>query len=119
MVSTFTLNFFISGTMEHSSWGDFTTPGTALLLFHSLLPFPSSCDTWPNRRNPPSEGLIMFNVTDQGGYKLDLLIPFIILGIIGGLLGSLFNKLNITITKWRKKVFFILHMHCIGVATVP
>lgn len=75
MISTFTLNFFVSGTLEGASFGDFNTPG-----------------------------LIMFNVTDTGGYQLHLILPFIILGIVGGLLGAFFNKLNIAITIWRRSV---------------
>ena len=73
-VSTFTLNLFLTGYL--SGWkefGNFNVPG-----------------------------LITFNVSDSAGYEIWQLPAFVILGLIGGLLGSLFSALNVRLTRWRR-----------------
>jgi chloride channel 7 len=39
----------------------------------------------------------------QNKYEAYELMPMLLVGIIGGLLGSLFNHLNEKITRWRKQ----------------
>lgn len=39
----------------------------------------------------------------QNVYETFELLPMLLVGILGGLLGSLFNHLNEKITRWRKK----------------
>eukprot|EP01084_Bolivina_argentea_P039972 73855_1 len=51
-------------------------------------------------------GLIDFvghPLSDIGVFDLVNLFCFIILGVIGGLIGALFNHINIALTKWRNK----------------
>jgi chloride channel 7 len=46
-------------------------------------------------------GLIIFDVSGvQDNYGLKELVPVIILGIVGGVLGSLFNQINGKIIMW-------------------
>ena len=53
--------------------------------------------------NPFRTGkLVLFQVTYHSGWHAFELIPFAILGIIGGLYGSLFIKLNMRVAEWRR-----------------
>ncbi|CAM6044367.1 unnamed protein product, partial [Sphagnum compactum] len=46
-------------------------------------------------------GLIIFDISgDQDNYGLQELLPVVILGIVGGVLGSLFNQINAKIITW-------------------
>lgn len=46
-------------------------------------------------------GLIMFDVSGvQDNYGLNELIPLVVLGVLGGVLGSLFNQINAKIIVW-------------------
>lgn len=45
----------------------------------------------------------------QKVYETFELLPMLLVGILGGLLGSLFNQLNEKITRWRKK--HVTHNH--------
>jgi chloride channel 7 len=46
-------------------------------------------------------GLIMFDVSGvQDNYGLNELIPVVVLGVLGGVLGSLFNQINAKIIVW-------------------
>ena len=53
--------------------------------------------------NPFRTGkLVLYQVTYSSGWHGFELVPFAILGIIGGLYGGVFIKLNMKIAKWRK-----------------
>ena len=77
MVSTFTLNLLLSGFSE-GSWGKFNSPG--LVNFGSFT----------------SDGLT--------GFTLVHLPFFLLMGLIGGCLGGLFNALNAKLTLLRLRV---------------
>ncbi|KAG9130835.1 hypothetical protein Leryth_016979 [Lithospermum erythrorhizon] len=50
-----------------------------------------------------SGGFIIWDVSDgQEDYSFEELFPMAIIGIIGGLLGALFNQLTLYITHWRR-----------------
>eukprot|EP00698_Gefionella_okellyi_P015198 TRINITY_DN4286_c0_g1_i1.p1 TRINITY_DN4286_c0_g1~~TRINITY_DN4286_c0_g1_i1.p1 ORF type:complete len:814 (+),score=118.51 TRINITY_DN4286_c0_g1_i1:176-2443(+) len=74
MMSTFTLNFMLSGIA--GQWGTLSQPG--LLSFGSFIGQNRGYDVWE--------------------------VPFfIILGIVGGALGALFNGMNTRLTLFRQK----------------
>lgn len=53
--------------------------------------------------NPFRTGkLVLYQVTYHSGWHDFEIVPFALLGIIGGLYGGLFIKLNMTIASWRK-----------------
>lgn len=53
--------------------------------------------------NPFRTGkLVLYQVNYLGGWHAFELIPFAILGVIGGLYGGLFIKMNMAIARWRK-----------------
>ena len=53
--------------------------------------------------NPFRTGqLVLYQVTYSSGWHAFELIPFAVLGIIGGLYGGLFIKLNMMVARWRK-----------------
>lgn len=53
--------------------------------------------------NPFRTGkLVLYQVTYSSGWHGFEMVPFAILGIIGGLYGGVFIKLNMKIAKWRK-----------------
>lgn len=35
------------------------------------------------------------------------IVPYMLLGVIGGILGALFNELNVAFVKWKRKKTFI------------
>jgi chloride channel 7 len=48
-----------------------------------------------------SGGFIIFEITEgQDNYEFYELLPMLLLGVVGGLLGSSFNSLNAKLTKW-------------------
>ncbi|KVI01687.1 chloride channel protein CLC-d [Cynara cardunculus var. scolymus] len=50
-----------------------------------------------------SGGFIIWDVSDgQEDYSFEELLPMAIIGVIGGLLGALFNQLTLYITYWRR-----------------
>lgn len=50
-----------------------------------------------------SGGFIIWDISDgQEDYSFEELLPMAIIGVIGGLLGALFNQLTIYITYWRR-----------------
>ena len=52
--------------------------------------------------NPFRTGkLVLYQVTYHSGWHAFELIPFAFIGILGGLYGGLFIKLNVRIAKWR------------------
>ncbi|KAJ6810739.1 chloride channel protein CLC-d isoform X3 [Iris pallida] len=51
-----------------------------------------------------SGGFIIWEISDgQEDYSFQELLPMTIIGVIGGLLGALFNQLTLYITSWRRK----------------
>jgi chloride channel 3/4/5 len=53
--------------------------------------------------NPFRTGrIVLYQVTYTRGWHRFEIIPFIILGILGGLYGGLFIKMNMMVAKWRK-----------------
>ena len=83
MISTFTLNFFLSGTIPGGEWGQLSEPG--------LISFGS------------------FENQAQPGYTLIQIPFFLLLGVFGGLSGALFNFLNKHLTIWRGKILKGIH----------
>ena len=54
--------------------------------------------------NPFRTGkLVLYQVTYHSGWHDFELIPFALLGILGGIYGGLFIKLNMRVAEWRKK----------------
>uniref|UniRef100_H2Z663 Chloride channel protein n=1 Tax=Ciona savignyi TaxID=51511 RepID=H2Z663_CIOSA len=85
MTSTFTLNFFLSGTLDHS-WGSFSQSG--LLTFGVF-----EC--------PPHKNCHLWTLVD--------LIIFILIGVGGGLFGMVFNAINTRLTIFRLKYLAKTH----------
>lgn len=53
--------------------------------------------------NPFRTGkLVLYQVTYSNGWHNFEIVPFVILGIVGGLYGGLFIKMNMKVAKWRK-----------------
>jgi len=51
---------------------------------------------------------ILFGITEpSSGFLTSDLLPVCILGVIGGLLGSLFTYLNVRVTLWRQEVLYV------------
>lgn len=72
--------------------------------------------------NPFRTGqLVLYQVTYSSGWHAFELIPFALLGIIGGLYGGLFIKLNMTIARWRKSSrisnFPVLEVFLVAIVT--
>lgn len=52
-------------------------------------------------------GFIIFEISEgQNNYEIYELIPVLLLGVIGGLLGSSFIAINSKLTVWRKEHVF-------------
>jgi chloride channel 7 len=102
MVSTFVLNFFLSG--YNNGWGTLSQAGIAVTKFWGPI-----CGI----------GLVSFGNFDgdQPGYNLELFPFFLSLGVIGkwlilefsekfpkgGILGAIFNALNVKIYQLRQR----------------
>uniref|UniRef100_A0A3B3SY55 Chloride channel protein n=1 Tax=Paramormyrops kingsleyae TaxID=1676925 RepID=A0A3B3SY55_9TELE len=80
MSATFTLNFFRSG-INYSKWGSFQLPGLLNFGEFRCLNGDKSCHLWT---------------------AVDLAF-FVIMGVVGGLLGALFNCMNKRLAKYRMK----------------
>ncbi|KAM5142207.1 H(+)/Cl(-) exchange transporter 6 isoform 2-T2 [Mantella aurantiaca] len=80
MSATFTLNFFRSGIL-FSSWGSFQIPGLLNFGEFKCSDSDKKCHLWT---------------------AVDLAF-FIIMGVVGGLLGAMFNCLNRRLAKYRMK----------------
>ncbi|XP_041377283.1 chloride transport protein 6-like [Gigantopelta aegis] len=83
MAATFSLNFFLSGIDKHS-WGFFYLPGLIDFGEFKCHGKETDCRLWN---------------------AIDLFI-FVLIGLIGGLLGAIFNTLNSALTVYRMK-----HVH--------
>ncbi|KAM4703252.1 H(+)/Cl(-) exchange transporter 6 isoform 2-T2 [Rhinophrynus dorsalis] len=80
MSATFTLNFFRSG-IQFASWGSFQVPGLLNFGEFKCSDSDKKCHLW--------------TIAD--------LAFFIIMGVIGGLLGATFNCLNTRLSKYRMR----------------
>ncbi|WCJ23724.1 chloride channel D [Euphorbia peplus] len=50
-----------------------------------------------------SGGFVIWDISDgQEDYSFSELLPMAVIGVIGGLLGALFNQLTLYITRWRR-----------------
>ena len=56
-------------------------------------------------KNASLSSLIIFVIKDLSAYQLFEILPFTLLGIIGGLFGAAFVRLNLHVTKLREKYF--------------
>ncbi|KAK5574581.1 hypothetical protein RB653_009834 [Dictyostelium firmibasis] len=50
-------------------------------------------------------GVLKFGLSNKYLYKYTELVPFALLGVVGGLLGALFVYLNARLSQWRSKFF--------------
>jgi len=58
--------------------------------------------------NPRSSGkLALYTVSYHVMWKWFEIVPYMLLGVIGGVLGALFNELNVAFVKWKRKKTFI------------
>nr|CAB3231581.1 chloride transport protein 6-like [Phallusia mammillata] len=101
MTSTFTLNFFLSGT-QHNSWGSFYQNGLLTFGVFQCPPDNTKCHLWTAK---------------------DLLL-FIVMGFGGGIFGLIFNAINTKITVFRlhylakkPKIYRLLEALFVGMAT--
>ena len=85
MISAFTVNLILSPNALKS--GGVRDYGNLILI--GLI-------------NTP--GLLTFGVSELYTYRYYELLPFCLLGVIGGCLGALFVKLNVALNKWRRDV---------------
>jgi chloride channel 3/4/5 len=70
-------------------WQSFVCAMIASVTLHALNPFRTG-------------KIVLFQVTYTRGWHRFEMLPFIILGILGGIYGGLFIKLNMKVAKWRK-----------------
>lgn len=71
-------------------WQSFVCAMIAAVTLHALNPFRTG-------------KIVLYQVTYSRNWHLFEILPFIALGILGGLYGGLFIKLNLNIARWRKK----------------
>uniref|UniRef100_A0A3Q3FIJ0 Chloride channel protein n=1 Tax=Labrus bergylta TaxID=56723 RepID=A0A3Q3FIJ0_9LABR len=100
MSATFTLNFFRSG-INFNKWGSFQLPGLLNFGEFKCSDGDKNCHLW--------------TVVD--------LAFFVLMGVVGGLLGALFNCLNKSLSKYRikhihPKAKFIRVLECLLVSMV-
>lgn len=74
---------------DKTMWQSFVCASVAAVALQALNPFHTG-------------KIVLYQVTYTRGWHRFEIIPFMILGIVGGLYGGLFIKLNMKIAKWRK-----------------
>ncbi|OKL62404.1 hypothetical protein UA08_03003 [Talaromyces atroroseus] len=74
---------------DKTMWQSFVCATVAAVTLQALNPFHTG-------------KIVLYQVTYTRGWHRFEIIPFIILGIVGGLYGGLFIKLNMRIARWRK-----------------
>ncbi|KAK4241686.1 chloride channel [Achaetomium macrosporum] len=74
---------------DKTMWQSFVCAMTAAMVLQALDPFRSG-------------KLVMYQVTYDTSWHGFELIPFVLLGILGGIYGGLFIKANMKVAKWRK-----------------
>lgn len=74
---------------DKTMWQSFVCAMVAAVTLHAV--------------NPLRTGkIVLYQVTYSQGWNRFEMVPFIALGILGGLYGGLFIKLNIKVAQWRK-----------------
>ncbi|KAK2753107.1 hypothetical protein FQN55_005067 [Onygenales sp. PD_40] len=74
---------------DKTMWQSFVCAMVAAVTLHALNPFRTG-------------KIVLYQVTYSRGWHRFEILPFIILGIVGGLYGGLFIKLNMKVARWRK-----------------
>ncbi|KAL8885678.1 MAG: hypothetical protein Q9192_006606 [Flavoplaca navasiana] len=74
---------------DKTMWQSFVCAMVAAVTLQALNPFRTG-------------KLVLYQVTYDTGWHGFEMVPFAILGIVGGLYGALFIKLNMKIARWRK-----------------
>ncbi|MCJ1479865.1 hypothetical protein MMC06_000019 [Schaereria dolodes] len=74
---------------DKTMWQSFVCAMVAAVMLQAFNPF-------------RTEKLVLYQVTYSTGWHGFEMVPFALLGIIGGLYGGLFIKLNMAIARWRK-----------------
>lgn len=77
-------------------WQSFVCAMVAAFVLQALNPFRTG-------------KLVLYQVTYNTGWHAFELIPFIVIGILGGLYGGLFIKLNMRVARFRKSAGYPLH----------
>lgn len=70
-------------------WQSFVCAMVAAVTLHTMNPFRTG-------------NIVLYQVTYTRGWHRFEIVPFALLGIVGGIYGGLFIKLNMKIAKWRK-----------------
>ncbi|KAJ3673130.1 hypothetical protein LUZ60_006504 [Juncus effusus] len=95
----FALEEVTSWWRSHLMWRVFFTSAVVAVVVRSAMSWCKSgkCGHFG------SGGFIIWDISDgQEDYSFQELLPMAIIGVIGGLLGALFNQLTLYITKWRR-----------------
>lgn len=74
---------------DKTMWQSFVCASVAAVTLQALNPFHTG-------------KIVLYQVTYTRGWHRFEIIPFMILGILGGLYGGLFIKLNMKVARWRK-----------------
>ncbi|KAN0077737.1 Chloride channel [Elaphomyces granulatus] len=80
---------------DKTMWQSFVCAMVAAVTLQALNPFRTG-------------KIVLYQVTYTRGWHRFEIIPFFMLGILGGLYGGLFIKLNMKVAKWRKSRAFNL-----------
>lgn len=90
---------------ERTMWNSFVAAMVAAVSLSFLNPFRTG-------------NVVLFQVIyDRVWHRFEL-VPFAVLGVIGGLYGALFTQLNIYLAKWRRKNLFVSRRPVLEVALV-
>ncbi|SPQ25988.1 7d9d3768-3d29-4622-80f4-b034667c9004 [Thermothielavioides terrestris] len=79
---------------DKTMWQSFVCAMTAAVVLQAFDPFRSG-------------KLVMYQVTYDSHWHGFELVPFVILGILGGIYGGLFIKANMKVAKWRKSTAWL------------
>lgn len=79
---------------DKTMWQSFVCAMTAAVMLQALDPFRSG-------------KLVLFQVKYSTGWHGFEIIPFAILGIVGGIYGGLFIKANMAVARWRKETTWL------------
>ncbi|XP_078155156.1 chloride channel D isoform X1 [Carex rostrata] len=95
----FALEEVTSWWRSHLMWRVFFTSAVVAVVVQSAMSWCKSgkCGHFG------SGGFIIWDISDgQEDYSFQELFPMAVIGVIGGVLGALFNQLTFYITKWRR-----------------
>ncbi|RKF73690.1 H exchange transporter 3 [Golovinomyces cichoracearum] len=79
---------------DKTMWQSFVCAMTGAVTLQALDPFRSG-------------KLVLYQVTYSSGWHGFEMVPFVLLGVFGGIYGGLFIKLNMKVAKWKKKTSWI------------